>query len=108
MTARAKGNTRRSEAWSDAQDVSGKAGGVAAIARFLGDLHAGSGTSIGGSVTEEMAEWLSPILSDWLEETAREIQAHGVALEKHLRPTAEEIGTIDKGAPLHVAPQGAA
>jgi hypothetical protein len=93
----------------EAQHARGMAGGVAAISRFLGDLHAGRGTNIGSSVTDEMAGWLSPILSDWLEESAREIQAHGLALEKYLRPTAEEIGAIDKSVPLHVvAPEGGA
>jgi hypothetical protein len=83
--------------------IHGMAGGVAAVTRFLADLHAGSGTNIGGSVTEEMAEWIGPILSDWLEETAREIEAHGRELQQYLTPTAEQIGAVGKSAQLHVA-----
>jgi hypothetical protein len=48
-------------------------------------------------VTEEMAEWLGPILSDWLE-------AHGCELEQRLRATAEQIGATDTSAPLRIAP----
>jgi len=91
-------------AYHAAVHIHGMAGGVAAVTRFLADVHAGSGTNIGNSVTEEMAEWLGPILSDWLEETAREIEAHGRELEQRLRPTAEQIGATDTSAPLRIAP----
>jgi hypothetical protein len=91
-------------AYHAAVHIHGMAGGVAAITRFLADVHAGSGTNIGSSVTEEMAGWLGPILSDWLELTAREIEAHGRELEQHHRPTPEQIGALDKSAPLRVAP----
>jgi hypothetical protein len=91
-------------AYHAAVHIHGMAGGVAAVTRFFADVHAGSGTNIGSAVTEEMAEWLGPILSDWLEETAREIEAHGRDLEQYHRPTPEQIGAIDTSAPLRIAP----
>jgi hypothetical protein len=91
-------------AYHAAVHIHGMAGGVAEVTKFLADLHAGGGTNIGSSVTEEMAEWLGPILSDWLEETAREIETLGGELEQHHRPTPEQIEAIDKSAPLRVAP----
>jgi hypothetical protein len=93
-----------SDAYHAAIHIHEMAGGVAAITRFLADVHAGTGTNIGGSVTEEMAEWLGPVLSDWLEQTAREIEAHGREIQQYLTPTAEQIAAIVKDAPLRVAP----
>jgi hypothetical protein len=91
-------------AYHAAGHIHGMAGGVAAITRFLADVHAGRGTNIGSSVTDEQAEWLGDILADWLEATAREIETLGGELEQHHRPTPEQIGAIDTSAPLHIAP----
>jgi hypothetical protein len=91
-------------AYLAAGHIHGMAGGIAAISRFLADVHAGNGTNIGSSATEEQAAWLGDILSDWLEATAREIEALGGKLEQHHRPTPEQIGATDTIAPLRIAP----
>ena len=49
-------------AYHAAVHIHGMAGGVAAITRFLADVHAGSGTNIGSSVTKEMAGWLGRLV----------------------------------------------